>query len=194
MKILKISFWALVAALMLLSCMGDQKTVVGQEYGDTDFVNEDFTANKMNFEDLPKDLCEFLNEQDILKGYDNATSVTFDGKNSFMNKNCQFAVIYFNDKSQFIKGSIFITETTVESENWIETWEFKKKRFNSAEYVDNLGMAAIWNGKQRKLEIKMKGYIVAITVPPKMIAKSEVDNESSVKDAAVAIAESTNLF
>ncbi|MGB3607761.1 hypothetical protein [Psychroserpens sp.] len=194
MKTLKNSIWALVAALMLLSCMGDQKTIVGQEYGDTDFVNEDFTANKKSFEDLPKDLCGFLNEDSILKAYENATSVTFNGKNSFMSKNCQFSVTFFNDSSQFIQGSIFIIDDSAEEETWQETWEFKKKRYKTAEYVKNLGRAAIWIGKQRKLEIKMKGYSVAITVPPKMIAKSKLDNGADVKNIAIAIAESTNLF
>lgn len=184
----------LCIAILFTSCLGDQKTIVGQEFGDTDFVNENFKGNKKNFSDLPKDLCEFLDEASIVKGYDNATSVTFNGKNSFMNKNCQFAVTFFNDTSQFIKGSIFINENTSENDNWKESWEMKKKRFNSAEYVKNLGMAAIWNGKQKKLEIKMKGYDVMITVPPKMTDKNQIDNKTDVKHIAIAIAKSTNLF
>ena len=194
MKTIKFLAVTLFITTLFTSCLGDQKTIVNQEFGNTDFVNENFKVNKKNFSDLPKDLCEFLDEASIIKGYDNATSVTFNGKNSFMNKNCQFTVTFFSDTSQFIKGSIFINENTSENDNWKESWEMKKKRFNSAEYVENLGMAAIWNGKQKKLEIKMKGYDVMITVPPKMTNKNQINNNADVKHIAIAIAKNTNLF
>ena len=156
-------------------------------------MNENFKGNKKNFSDLPKDLCEFLDEASILKGYNNATSVLFNGKNSFVNKNCQFSVIFFNDQSQYIIGTLFINEDTY-VEDWKDHWKMKKKRFQSAEYIRDLGMAAIWNGKQRTLDIKMKGYTVVITVPSKMIAKNKLDTNANVKDIAIAIANSTNLF
>ena len=70
----------------------------------------------------------------------------------------------------------------------------KKKRFISVEYIRDLGMAAIWNGKQRTLNIKMKGFTVVITVPPKMIAKNKLDTNANVKDIAIAIGNKTNLF
>ena len=194
MKELKILSLSALLSILLVSCIGDQKTVVGQEFGDTTFINDNFQGNKKDFSELPNNLCEFLNENVILKTYDNATSVTFDDKSPFMNKNCQFAVIYFNDNSQFIKGSLFVTEIEDESDGWKEIWELKKKRFESAEYVKNIGLAAVWNGKQRKLEIKMKGYDVLITVPPKMTAKNQIDNKSNVKNVAIAIAKNTGLF
>jgi len=180
--------------LLLVSFLGDQKTVIGQEYGDTDFVNDDFTANKKSFGELPKNLCEFFNEDVIIKEYDNATSVKFNPGKSFMNKNCQFSVTYFNDESQLIRGSVFVIKENDEDDRWKESWEMRKKRFKSAEYVDNLGMAAIWNGKKRKLEIKMKGYVVTITVPPKMLSKNKLDDNSDVKNVAVAMAKSSGLF
>ncbi len=193
MKVFKNGLLLLVTALLSVSCIGDQNTVIGQEFEDSDFVNENFKGNKKNFSDLPKDLCEFLDEASILKGYNNATSVLFNGKNSFVNKNCQFSVIFFNDQSQYIIGTLFINEDTY-VEDWKDHWEMKKKRFRSAEYIKNLGMAAIWNGKQRTLDIKMKGYTVVITVPSKMIAKNKLDTNANVKDIAIAIANSTNLF
>lgn len=193
MKVFKNGLLLLVTALLSASCIGDQNTVIGQEFEDSDFVNENFKGNKKNFSDLPKDLCEFLDEASILKGYNNATSVLFNGKNSFVNKNCQFSVIFFNDQSQYIIGTLFINEDTY-AEDWKDHWEMKKKRFRSAEYIKNLGMAAIWNGKQRTLDIKMKGYTVVITVPSKMIAKNKLDTNANVKDIAIAIANSTNLF
>ena len=193
MKAFKNGLLLLVTALLSVSCIGDQNTVIGQEFEDSDFVNENFKGNKKNFSDLPKDLCEFLDEASILKGYNNATSVLFNGNNSFVNKNCQFSVIFFNDQSQYIIGTLFINEDTY-VEDWKDHWEMKKKRFRSAEYIKNLGMAAIWNGKQRTLDIKMKGYTVVITVPSKMIAKNKLDTNANVKDIAIAIANSTNLF
>ena len=193
MKVFKNGLLLLVTALLSASCIGDQNTVIGQEFEDSDFVNENFKGNKKNFSDLPKDLCEFLDEASILKGYNNATSVLFNGNNSFVNKNCQFSVIFFNDQSQYIIGTLFINEDTY-VEDWKDHWEMKKKRFRSAEYIKNLGMAAIWNDKQRTLDIKMKGYTVVITVPSKMIAKNKLDTNANVKDIAIAIANSTNLF
>ena len=193
MKVFKNGLLLLVTALLSASCIGDQNTVIGQEFEDSDFVNENFKGNKKNFSDLPKDLCEFLDEASILKGYNNATSVLFNGKNSFVNKNCQFSVIFFNDQSQYIIGTLFINEDTY-VEDWKDHWEMKKKRFRSAEYIKNLGMAAIWNDKQRTLDIKMKGYTVVITVPSKMIAKNKIDTNANVKDIAIAIANRTNLF
>jgi len=193
MKVFKNRLLLLGTALLFASCISDQKTIIGQEFEDSDFVNENFKGNKKNFSDLPKDLCEFLDEASILRGYNNATSVLFNGKNPFVNKNCQFSVIFFNDQSQYIIGTLFINEDTY-AEDWKDHWEMKKKRFRSAEYIKNLGMAAIWNDKQRTLDIKMKGYTVVITVPSKMIAKNKIDTNANVKDIAIAIANSTNLF
>jgi hypothetical protein len=194
MKPLKTILYFTLIAVLCVSCLGDQKTVVGQEYGDTNFVNDSFKGNIKDFAELPKDLCGFLNEDSILKAYDNATSVGFGGSNSFMSKNCQFSVTFFNDASQFIKGSIFIVDDSAEEDNWQESWEFRKKGYKSAEYVKDLGRAAIWYGKQRKLEIKMTDYTVSITAPPKMMDKNKIDNDTDLKDAAVAIAKSMNLF
>lgn len=188
------SFVFAFMSIVFVSCLGDQKTVVGQDFGDTNFVNDNFKGNKKNFSELPDNLCEFLDESTIIKGYDNATSVTFNDKNRFMSKNCQFSITYFNDPSQFIVGSMFIVDDSAEEAEWKESWEFRKKRFKSAEYVKNLGRAAIWNAKQRKLEIKMKGYTISITVPPKMIEKNKIDNDADVKAVAVSIAKSTNLL
>ena len=193
MKVFKNRLLLLGTALLFASCISDQKTIIGQEFEDSDFVNENFKGNKKNFSDLPKDLCEFLDEASILRGYNNATSVLFNGKNPFVNKNCQFSVVFFNDQSQYIIGTLFINEDTY-AEDWKDHWEMKKKRFRSAEYIKNLGMAAIWNDKQRTLDIKMKGYTVVITVPSKMIAKNKIDTNANVKDIAIAIANSTNLF
>jgi len=180
--------------LLLVSFLGDQKTVIGQEYGDTDFVNDDFTANKKSFGELLKNLCEFFNGDVIIKEYDNATSVKFDLGKSFMSKNCQFSVTYYNDVSQLIRGPVFVIEENDEDDRWKESWEMKKKRFKSAEYIDNLGRVAIWNGKKRKLEIKMKGYVVTITVSPKMRAKNKLDNNTDVKNVAVAMAKVLGYF
>ena len=195
MKFIKQILTIIFITLLLSSCFGDKKTAVGQDFDTDDFENTNFEGNKVNFKDLPQNMCSYLNSEAILNQYSNGTSVTYDDGKRFGGKNCNFKITFFDTASSFSMGSIFIVENLPESEtNWKEDWEFQKKMKSSTAYVSNLGKAAIWYAKQRKLDIKMDGYTISITAPIPWTSATEFDKNAALKDVAIALAKRTNLF
>ena len=196
MKELKIVGLSALLSILLVSCFGDKTTVVGQEFDTDDFENKNFSGNRFNFQDLPEDMCEYLNSDVILKQYANegATEIKFDDKGRFMGKNCNFLIILNNTPSNYSLGFLSIIENLGEEEtNWKEGWEFQKKMKKSTAYVSGLGKAAIWYGKQRKLDIKMEGYTIALTVPA-LYDKDQPNKEYDYKAFAIAIAKNSKLL
>ena len=59
MKVFKNGLLLLVTALLFASCIGDQNTVIGQEFEDSDFVNENFKGNKKIFQIYLKTFVSF---------------------------------------------------------------------------------------------------------------------------------------
>ncbi len=184
-----------ILILSLSSCLGDKKTVIGQEFGDTDFVNADFKGNKIEFGDLPKNMCEYLSESQISKLYPDGTKVLFDDGKTYMTKNCRFLVYIGEREYNYLGGTLFATEDIAEVEKeWVESWEMQKKLSKTSEYVSGLGNAAIWFGKKRELRIKMKGYTISITVPGSSVNEEESAKKRDYKNIAIKIAENTNLI
>lgn len=196
MKNLKTVALSALMAILLVSCLGDKKTAIGQDFDTDDFENKNFTGNKVNFEDLPEDMCGYLDTDVILNQYadEGATSIKYDDKRRFMGKNCNFSIILNNTPSNFSIGFLSIIENLGEEEtNWKDTWEFQKKMKKSTAYVSDLGKAAIWYGKQRKLDIKMEGYTIALTVPA-LYDKEQPNKHYDYKKFAIAIAKNSKLL
>lgn len=196
MKKLKRVLLSATVAIMLVSCFGDKKTAIGQDFDTDDFENKNFTGNKFNFKDLPEDMCAYLNTDIILSQYagEGATQVKFDNKRRFMGKYCNFGVILNNIPSNYSLGFLSIVENQGEEEtNWKEALEFQKKMKKSTSYVSGLGKAAIWYEKQRKLDIKMDGYTIALTVPA-LYNKDQPNKEYDYKTIAITIAKSSTLL
>ncbi|PTX63487.1 hypothetical protein C8N46_10187 [Kordia periserrulae] len=179
----------------LTSCFGDKNTVVGQELGDSSFVNTNFSGNKKDFAALPKNMCEFISESNVKNLYPDATKVLFDDGKTFMTKSCRFLVYMGDDEYNYLNGTIIaVEEKLAEGEDWKETWELKKKMSKSSSFVSDLGQAAIWIDKKRELSVKLEGYMITITVPGSPFNEQEIAKKRDYKKIAVEIAKNTGLF
>lgn len=193
-NIYRIAF-TMVLSFLLISCFGDKNTVIGQDLGDTDFINKNFAGNKKSFSELPKNMCEFISEAKVKEFYPDSKNILFDDGKTFASKNCRFLVYMSDEKFDYLSGTIFAAENVLaEGEDWKQTWELKKKMSKSATYVSGLGQTAIWIGKKRELSVKMDGYIITITVPGSPFNKEELAKKRDYKNIAVEIAKSTGLF
>ncbi|MEM6722227.1 MAG: hypothetical protein AAF611_23065 [Bacteroidota bacterium] len=198
MKTLQHIATIVVLSFFFTACFGDKNTIIGQDLGDTNFVNKNFNGNKKEFASLPKNMCEFITEAKVKELYPDATQILFDDGQTFATKSCRF-LVYTNEntdsKYDFLSGTIFAVEDKLaEGENWIETWELRKKMSKSAEFISGFGQAAIWTGKKRELAVKMDGYIITINVPGSPFNKEELAKKRDYKSIALEIAKSTGLF
>lgn len=196
MKFIKKIVFVICLLQLFSSCFGDKKTAVGKDFNSDDFENKNFSGNKYNFKDFPEDMCSYLDTNAILKAYkeNNITEVKIDNKRRFMGKNCNFGIVLNNKPSDYSLGIFSIIENIAETEtNWKESWAFRGSMKKSASYVPNLGKAAIWYEKQRKLEIKMDGYTIALTVPA-LYDKKHPNKEYDYKTKAIHIITNSKLF
>lgn len=195
MKNIKLIILLLLVSISLTACFGDKTTVIGQELGDTSFVNTNFKGNKKQFAALSKNMCTYINLDKIRELYPDASKVLTDEGKTFMTKSCRFLVYIGEGEFNYLSGTIFaIEDKLAEGEDWKETWELKKKMSKSSEYLSGLGKAAIWIAKKRELSIKMEGYMVTITVPGSPFNKEEIAKKRDYKSIAIAIANNTGLF
>lgn len=189
---------SIVISCILISCFGDKNTVIGQDLGDTNFVNKNFSGNKIAFSALPKNMCEYISEAKVRELYPDATQILFDDGKTFATKSCRY-LVYTNgntdSKFDYLTGTIFAVEDKLaEGEDWVETWELRKKMSKSSEFISGFGQAAIWRGKKRELTIKMDGYIITITVPGSPFKKEELAKNRDYKSIAIELAKNTGLF
>ncbi|MEM6684497.1 MAG: hypothetical protein AAF617_01780 [Bacteroidota bacterium] len=187
-----------LVSFLCIACFGDKNTIIGQDLGDTNFVNKNFSGNKVAFSALPKNMCQYISEAKVQELYPDATKIMFDDGKTFMTKSCRF-IVYTNEntdsKYDYLTGTIFAVEDKVaENEDWVETWELRKKMSKSSEFIGGFGQAAIWVGKKRELAIKMDGYIITITVPGSPFKEAEIAKNRDYKSIAIAFAKSTGLF
>ncbi|WP_046757316.1 hypothetical protein [Kordia jejudonensis] len=184
-----------IISFLLIACFGDKNTVIGQEFGDTSFINKDFTGNKVAFSALPKNMCTYISETNVMKHYPDAKKMLVDDGLTFQSKSCRFLVYMDDQEYNYLSGSIFAAEDVLaEGEKWEETWELKKMTSKSSEYITGLGKTAIWIGKKRELLIKMEGYTITIMVPGSTFKNEEVAKNRDYKKIGIAIAKSTGLF
>jgi hypothetical protein len=182
-------------SFLLIACFGDKKTVIGQELGDTNFVNASFAGNKVAFSALPKNMCSYINKSKIKEFYPDSKKILFDEGKTFQTKSCRFLVYTEDGEYDYLSGAIFaVKDQLAEGEDWKQTWELKKKISKSSEYISGLGKTAIWIGKKRELLIKMEGYTITITVPGSPFKKEELDKKRDYKNIGIEIAKSTGLF
>ncbi len=193
-KLKQIALFALTSFLFT-ACFGDKNTVIGQEFGDTSFINKEFTKNKIEFSALPKNMCSFISKDKLNELYPGASKILFDDGKTFQTKNCRFLVYMDDGKYDYLSGAIFALEDQLaEGEDWKQTWELKKKTSKSSEFISGFGKTAIWNAKKRELFIKMEGYMITISVPGSSFKEEEVAKNRDYKNIALQIAKSTNLF
>lgn len=197
MKNYKILCIALMTSFTFSGCFGDKKTVIGQETGSDDLENKNFKGNAFSFAKLSENLCGYIDMNTVQKQFavSGATDAQEDPKRRYTGKYCDFFLTFDNTPSKYSRGNLTVVEDISEDEaDWQEQWEWRKKSLKSAEYVSGLGKAAIWIGKQRKLEVKMDGYTLFLVVPPTYTINDKNAKQHDYKNSAIAILKNSKFF
>lgn len=194
-------------AFLFMACAQDKKQVDVSEMGDTSFVNNNFESNLIDYRD-GMSACDQLNTADIAKLYGvSASQIVLDDPLTNPNRQatstpiCSFYVESGASDFLWLKGSISVNreigkdehmgevhEATGGGENWEEAWALQKSMSKSSEWVDGLGLAALWKASANELKIRFKGYTLNIYPPTNRANQEEAAQNRDYKDVAIKIA------
>ncbi|NRB59883.1 MAG: hypothetical protein HRU50_08125 [Winogradskyella sp.] len=200
-------------AMVLVSCLGDRKAMDIAEMGDTSFVNKNFKGNLISY-DKNRSACEQLSISALANFYEVSEDKIhiMDNKNSDrfrkdMEPQCSIYIETSENDYEWLRGSISvfreigkdemmgeIAEATGAGENWEEAWALQKSMSESAEWIENLGMAAVWNGNKSELKIKFEGYTLTVYPSTNKLNKEEVAKNRDYKKAALLIAKAAGYI
>lgn len=203
---------SLVLLLTTVSCMGDRKTLVGQDLGDTSFVNKKFKGNLIDFSE-GMSACDQITAGEIASLYGFSAEDVVINDNTKMNfKNegspsCMFYIKSGESDFEWLRGSLHVqrevnkdefmgdvAEAVGSGENWQEAWSLRKSMYKSSEWVPNLGLAAIWNENKTTLEIKFEGYTLFVNPIKNSLNKEEVAQNRDYKAMALGLAEAAGYI
>jgi hypothetical protein len=140
MNLLKTFLIYLTTVLFIACSNGDKASIVGADFGDASFINDNFAGNKINYEKIGNP-CELLNSIQIAKLYGaSSEKVMIDRSNELGGqKSCRFLVSLSDQEFDHLTGFIAIApeisadndpggiaEATGGGTEWIEAWELKK--------------------------------------------------------------------
>ncbi|WP_299523295.1 hypothetical protein [Winogradskyella sp.] len=193
------------------SCLGDRQTIIGQDLGDTSFVNKKFKGNLIDYKE-GMSACDKMSATLLAEKYgvvEDAIIITDPTKSErYVNPKpgCMIHVKMSDQKFDHLTGTINVfreiksneymadvAEATGSGENWEEAWALKKSMRKSSEWVLDMGQAAIWTAKLRKLEIKFEGYTLEIIAPGAPFNDIEKAKNRDYKSIAIAIAKSAGF-
>lgn len=200
-------------AMVLVSCLRDRKAMDVAEMGDTSFVNKDFKGNLISY-DKNRSACEQMSISALANFYEVSKDKIhiMDNKNSDrfrkdMEPQCGIYIETSENDYEWLRGSISvfreigkdemmgeIAEATGAGENWEEAWALQKSMSESAEWLENLGMAAVWNGNKTELKIKFEGYTLTVYPPTNKLNKEEVAKSRDYKKAALLMAKAAGYI
>lgn len=153
-------------AVGLLSCShGDKTNTIGATFADEDdFVNAFFTGNKVDLSEAGQ-ACEYVSKANIAGMLGIPVEQVNSGHNPAM-KQCAFTIIYDEEGPDYTTaGFRFNQEVTGVESEWKDNWKVAKAISKTAEWVPNLGKAAIWKPASLQLEVKFEGYTLSVTAP-----------------------------
>ena len=87
-----------------------------------------------------------------------------------------------------------VAEAVGAGKNWEEAWSLKKSISKSAEWIPNMGKAALWNARKKTLEIKFDGYNLLINPPKNILNKEETAKNRDYKEIAIEMAKSCGFI
>lgn len=195
--------------LILMSCLGDKKSVDLDEASDTSsFINTDFKDNKINYQ-KGMSACDNLTAQDIASIYEvSVDKIKIDDpkKVPYLEETdtpvCQYYVKSGDSDFMWLRGSIsvqrektkdeypdYAADQSEHSENWQDIWALQKSISESSEWVEDLGIAAVWKASKNELKIKFEGYTLIVYPPFNRLNETEKAENRDYKKAAIAIAE-----
>jgi len=200
-------------ALVLSSCLGDKKVMNTAEMGDTSFVNSDFKENLINYS-ADMSACASISASEIASIYDVSEDLVIisditktDQRQPNTPPSCMFYIKTGDNDFEWLRGSISIqreirkNETAYDvakalgnGEEWEEAWALNKSISKSSEWMDGMGMAAVWNSKKVELKIKFKGYTLNIYPIKNRLNKVEVAKNRNYKQVAIAMAKASKFI
>ena len=187
----------ILSITLLSSCFGDKTTIAGEELGTELTENKSFSGNNYSFKDLPENLCVFISMDEVKQQYTGANVIAakVDQVRRYSGKYCDFMILFDPSMATtYSKGFLSVVKDFEGDSNWQEQWQFKSKSLKSAEFVPNLGKAALWIGKQRKLEVKMDGYTIVLEVPVINGINDPNARQHDYKSTAVSIIKNSKFF
>lgn len=204
---LKHTIFISVFALVLTSCLGDKKVTNISEIGETSFVNKNFNGNLINYT-KGISACDKISESTIAKLYNvSADKVHIEDptKSDRYKKDMEPACMFFledgDNDFMWLRGSIEvkreiikeefmgeIAEAAGTGEKWEEAWSIKKTMSKSAEWIPNLGKAALWNPKKVILEVKFDGYTLVVKPLKNILNTAEKSKNRDYKNIALSMA------
>lgn len=194
------------------SCLGDRQSLIGQDLGDTSFVNKSFKGNRINYREGMR-ACDKLSPQVLADFYDRSESdiiITDPTKSDRYVKpspGCIIHVKMSDEKFDHLTGTINVfkeiksdefmgdvAEATGTGENWEDAWALKKSLRKNTEWIADMGQAALWTEKLRKLEIKFEGYTLEVIAPGAAFNQIEKAKNRDYKAIAIAIAKAAGYI
>ncbi len=203
----------ILAMTLLSSCIGDRKSIIGADFGDTSFVNTSFKANEIDYTE-GMSACDQLSAATLADLYGVSEDMVIISDPTKManatqvgGPSCMVHVKLSERKGDHLTGTISIAkevgkdeymgeiaEATGGGENWEEAWAMKKAMRESTEWLEDMGKAALWTGKKRMLEIKLDGYTLSIMAPGAPFNQEETARNRDYKKIAVAMAKSSGFI
>jgi len=194
------------------SCLGDRQTIIGQDLGDTSFINKSFKGNLINYKE-GMSACDKLSPQVLADLYNKSeadiiiTDPTKSDRYVKPSPGCIIHVKMSDEKFDHLTGTINVfmeiksnefmgdvAEATGTGENWEEAWALKKSFRKNSEWLSGMGQAALWTEKLRKLEIKFEGYTLEVVAPGAAFNQIEKAKNRDYKAIAIRIAKEAGFI
>ena len=182
--------------LFLSSCLGDKKTAIGTNFNDSSFVNKSFNGNKLSFSEI-NEPCTYTSAEALAKLYNTSSDkVTLIGGNP-QSKTCTIRIQMSDQEFDYITGAIhFYEEANKRSDGstWEDDWQLQKGISKSAQWVSNLGKAAMYKESKRELLVKFDDYTMSVIAPGSAFNKAEKSLGRNYQKIALTMAKNTPLF
>jgi len=182
--------------LLLSSCFGDRKSAIGSDFNETSFVNKNFSGNKMDFSAI-KSPCNYLSKEKLAKLYKTSEEkIALVGGNQ-QSKSCMIQIQMSEQKFDYITGMINFYEEAnkrADGTTWVEDWQLQKGISRSAQWIPNMGKAAMYKSAKRELNIKFDNYVMSVIAPGSAFNEKEKAIVRDYQDIAITMAKNTPLF
>ena len=211
MKLLKITL-LLFCAILFSNCLGDRQSIIGQDFDDTSFVNKSFKGNRVDYKE-GMSACDLLKTSTLGQLYKRSAEdviITDPTKsNRFVNPapSCTIHVKLSEQRGDHLTGYISVyrevapdefmgdvAEATGNGNEWEESWAMKKAMYKTTEWLPNMGKAALWSAKKRRLEIKFDGYTLDVVAPGAAFHTEEQTRNRDYKSIAIAMAKEAGFI
>lgn len=205
----------LTISLLITSCFGDKKRVNISEMSDTSsFVNKNFKGNLINYS-KGMSACNKISAEEIAKLYgvsaNKVKTVDPTKMKERFKKNLPPSCAFFLESGEkdylWLRGGIGIqrevgkdefmgevAEAAGNGKDWKQAWALKKSISKSAEWLPNMGQAALWNPAKNQLDIKFDGYTLTVNPLKNILNKEDVAKKRDYKKIAIAMAKAAGYI